>query len=151
MASRVFACARIPPPRTLFGPAHRRLVPHIYTEAKLCALLDATAGLAPVHGLRPATCRCVFGLLAASGLRISEALGLARDDVDLVAGVLRICEAKFNRERLVPVHPSVTVCQVRLSTDRVGRSRCPTCRKLGSFRQISDWTGGYWKGKWWAV
>lgn len=98
------------PPRTLFGPAHRRLVPHIYTEAELCALLDATAGLAPVHGLRPATCRCVFGLLAASGLRISEALGLARDDVDLVAGVLRIREAKFNRERLVPVHPSVTVC-----------------------------------------
>ena len=47
------------PPRTLFGPAHRRLVPHIYTEAELCALLDATAGLAPVHGLRPATCRCV--------------------------------------------------------------------------------------------
>jgi len=53
------------PPRGLFGPAHRRLVPHIYTEVELSALLDAANGLAPAHGLRPATCRCVFGLLAA--------------------------------------------------------------------------------------
>ena len=98
------------PPRSLFGPAHRRLVPHIYTEAELCALLDAANGLSSIHGLRPATCRCVFGLLAASGLRISEALGLTRDDVDPASGVLRIREAKFHRERLVPVHPSVTAC-----------------------------------------
>jgi integrase len=95
-------------PRGLFGPAHRRLVPHIYTEAELIALLDAANGLAPEHGLRPATCRCIFGLLAASGLRISEALGLTRADVDLEAGILRIREAKFHRQRLVPLHPSVT-------------------------------------------
>ncbi|MCK0505433.1 tyrosine-type recombinase/integrase [Aromatoleum anaerobium] len=96
------------PPRGLFGPAHRRLVPHIYTEAELIALLDAANGLAPEHGLRPATCRCIFGLLAASGLRISEALGLTRADVDLEAGILRIREAKFHRQRLVPLHLTVT-------------------------------------------
>jgi len=96
------------PPRGLFGPAHRRLVPHIYTDAELSALLEAANGLAPEHGLRPATCRCVFGLLAASGLRISEALTLTCDDVDLDAGVLCIREAKFHRQRLVPLHPSVT-------------------------------------------
>jgi integrase len=96
------------PPRGLFGPAHRRLVPHIYTDAELSALLNAANGLAPEHGLWPATCRCVFGLLAASGLRISEALALNRDDVDLDAGVLCIREAKFHRQRLVPLHPSVT-------------------------------------------
>jgi integrase len=96
------------PPRGLFGPAHRRLVPHIYTETELSALLDAANGLAPVQGLRPATCRCVFGLLAATGLRISEALALTTTDVDLDAGVLHIREAKFHRQRLVPLHPSVT-------------------------------------------
>lgn len=96
------------PPQGLFGPAHRRLVPHIYTEAELIALLDAANGLAPEHGLRPATCRCIFGLLAASGLRISEALGLGCADVDLEAGILHIREAKFHRQRLVPLHPSVT-------------------------------------------
>lgn len=50
----------------------------------------------------------LFGLLAASGLRIGEALGLCRDDVDLAAGVLTIREAKFRRSRLVPVHPTTT-------------------------------------------
>ena len=98
------------PSRSFFGPAHRRLVPHIYTEAELCVLLDAANGLSSIHELRPATCRCVFGLLAASGLRISEALGLTRDDVDPASGVLRIREAKFHRERLLPVYPSVTTC-----------------------------------------
>jgi integrase len=96
------------PPRGLFGPAHRRIVPHIYTDDELSALLEAANGLAPEHGMRPATCRCVIGLLAASGLRISEALALTSADVDLDAGVLCIREAKFHKQRLVPLHPSVT-------------------------------------------
>jgi site-specific recombinase XerD len=96
------------PPRSLFGPAHRRLVPHIYTEAELCTLLEATHGLAPTDGLRPATCCCVFGLLAATGLRIAEALTLTAADVDLDSGVLHIREAKFHQQRLVPLHSSVT-------------------------------------------
>ena len=96
------------PPRGLFGPTHRRIIPHIYTDAELCVLLEAANGLAPEHGLRPATCGCVIGLLAASGLRISEALTLTNADVDLDAGVLLIREAKFHRQRLVPLHPSVT-------------------------------------------
>lgn len=96
------------PPQSLFGSAHRRLVPHIYTEAELCTLLEATHGLVPTEGLRPATCRCVFGLLAATGLRIAEALTLTAADVDLESGVLHIREAKFHQQRLVPLHPSVT-------------------------------------------
>ncbi|MBK8337663.1 MAG: tyrosine-type recombinase/integrase [Sterolibacteriaceae bacterium] len=96
------------PPQGLFGPAHRRLIPHIYTDDELSALLEAANGLSPEHGMRPATCRCVIGLLAASGLRISEALMLTNADVDLGAGVLCIQEAKFHRQRLVPLDPSVT-------------------------------------------
>ena len=96
------------PPRDLFGSAHRRLVPHIYTAAELVALLEATDDLIPINGLRAATCRTVFGLLAASGLRIAEALALTRADVDLASGVLCIEEAKFHQRRLVPLHPSVT-------------------------------------------
>lgn len=94
------------PPRGLFGSAHRRLVPHIYTEGELSRLLEAAKDLTPQQGLRPATCRCVFGLLAASGLRISEALALTHKDVDFRTGVLRIREAKFHRQRLVPLHSS---------------------------------------------
>jgi integrase len=45
-------------------------------------------------------------LLAVSGLRISEALNLQTEDVDLKAGVLTIRRAKFGKSRLVPIHPS---------------------------------------------
>jgi integrase/recombinase XerD len=117
-------------PRSLFGPAHRRLVPHIYTEAELTALLEAAKGLVPTDGLRPVTCQYVLGLLAATGLRISEALALTTTDVDLDAGVLRIREAKFHQQRLVPMHPSVTES---LSTYAQCRDRLvprPTCDRF---------------------
>src|SRR5215470_14616130 len=66
---------------------------------------DDPAAAAPAarSGLRDAVrpaCRC--------GLRIGEALALPGDDVDLDDGVLTIRHAKFDRMRLVPLHPSVT-------------------------------------------
>jgi integrase len=95
------------PPRHLFGPAHRRLVPHIYTDEELRTLLAATDRLGDPESLHPATCRTVFGMLAATGLRISEALALTRADVDLVVGVLNIRDTKCHQSRLVPLHASV--------------------------------------------
>lgn len=117
-------------PRGIFGPAHRRLVPHIYTEAELSALIEAANGLAPADGLRPATCRCVFGLLAATGLRISEALALTTSDVDLDAGVLLIREAKFHQQRLVPMHPSVTESLSAYARWRERLVPRPTCNQF---------------------
>ena len=99
--------AEIPPLR-LFGPGHRRLTPHIYTEQEIAALLAASSCLYPANGLRPATCATIFGLLAATGLRISEATALRRQDVDLKAGLLHIQQAKFGKSRIVPLHPSTT-------------------------------------------
>jgi integrase len=49
----------------------------------------------------------LFGLLAATGLRVSEALRLRNGDVDLKAGMLTIQRSKFAKSRQVPVHPSV--------------------------------------------
>ena len=46
----------------------------------------------------------IFGLLAVTGMRISEALALDREDVDLHEGVLRIRRTKFGKSRLVAVH-----------------------------------------------
>ena len=63
--------------------------------------------LGPSDGLRAATYATLFGLIAATGLRIGEALGLADIDVDLAAGVLTVRGAKFGKSRLVPVHVSV--------------------------------------------
>jgi integrase len=111
------------PPRLLFGPAHRRLVPHIYTDAEIRALLNAAAMMSPRRGLRPASCAALFGLIAATGLRISEAIGLVRLDVDLEQGVLLVRHAKFGRDRLVPLHPS-TVRALRQYVRRRDREPC---------------------------
>lgn len=113
------------PPRELFGSAHRRLVPHIYSDDELVDLLNATDHLTPCDGLRPATCRTVFGLLAASGLRISEAINLTRADVDLDAGVLCIQEAKFHKRRIVPLHPTTVECLKEYATLRDQRITLP--------------------------
>lgn len=96
------------PPRACFGSCHRRLVPHIFTPEELTALLKSCGQLLPIDGLRPITCRTILGLLAATGLRISEAIHLKRDNVDLREGVLSIREAKFHHSRIVPLHPSTT-------------------------------------------
>jgi integrase len=96
----------IPPPG-LFGPSHRRRIPHIFSETELAELLAATQHAPPTGGLRSITCRTLFGLLAAAGLRIGEAVQLSRSDVDLNSGVLTIREAKRHKNRLVPVHESV--------------------------------------------
>jgi integrase len=90
-------------PRRFFGPAHRGLIPHIYHELEIEALLKATDNLLPVDGLRPLTYRTLFGLLAASGLRISEALHLKLQDLDLRHGILTV-RTKFRKSRLLPLH-----------------------------------------------
>jgi len=48
----------------------------------------------------------LIGLLASTGLRVSEALNLRLDDL-LPDGVLHIHQTKFNKSRLVPMHASV--------------------------------------------
>jgi len=88
------------------GPGHRRLSPHIYTEAEVVALLAAARELKP-DALRPLTYVTLFSLLAATGLRVSEALDLKR--TDLILGdhpSLTVRETKFKKSRLVPIHVS---------------------------------------------
>ena len=97
------------PPGGLLGPSCRsRPSPHIYSGQEIEELLRAASRLGPAGGLRPRTYVTLFGLLACTGLRISEALRLTCTDVDLNAGVLTVAESKFHRSRLVPLHPSTT-------------------------------------------
>ena len=107
------------PPRQLFGRAHRRLTPHIFTEAEIQTLTMAAADqLHPPGGLRGASCAMIFGLIAATGLRISEATTLKRSDVDLEHAVLHIRHAKFGKSRWVPVHPTTVQALQRYSEQR---------------------------------
>jgi len=100
--------ATVIPPRNLLGRGHRRLVPHIFTEQEIRALLSEASLLGPPGRLRPATCCALFGLLATTGLRISEAIHLRDADVDLLAGVLDIRNAKCHQRRYVAMHETVT-------------------------------------------
>jgi len=81
--------------------------------------------------LRAATHEALFGLLAASGMRVGEAIALQRDDVDLDAGVITIREAKSDRSRLVPLHVSTTDALCRYAAER-GRL-CPRPRRSAFF------------------
>ena len=104
---RQFEPATEIPPLGILGRGHRRLVPHIYTDRELTQLLRATDCLAPHDGLRPMVYRTLFGLIAAAGLRLSEALNLTINDVDLVAGAVTIRQTKFRKSRCLPLHSSV--------------------------------------------
>jgi integrase/recombinase XerD len=79
--------------------------PFLFTPADIDTLL-AKAGQSLVPPLRAATYQTLIGLLAASGLRIGEAIKLDRGDIDWHDGVLLIRESKFNKSRLVPLQPS---------------------------------------------
>jgi integrase len=81
-----------------------RAKPYLYTEAQIRKLLGAALALPPANALRRWTYYNLFGLLAVSGLRISEALSLQRQDVDLEQGILTVRGAKFGKSRLVPLH-----------------------------------------------
>jgi integrase/recombinase XerD len=94
------------PPGGIWPSTAPRPTPYLWSDADIRALLDATQELRPP--LRALTHETLFGLLAASGLRVGEALRLARRDVDLHRGVLSIRDSKFGRSRLVPLHPSTT-------------------------------------------
>jgi integrase len=97
------------PPAKILGPAHRRTPPHIYSPGEIAKLLVLARRLASRSGFRARTYASLIGLLACSGLRISEALRLRRTDVDLEEGVLTVRETKFHKSRLVPLHPSATI------------------------------------------
>jgi integrase/recombinase XerD len=71
----------------------------------LCNSSGAANRLRRSYPLRRQVYGTLLGLLAATGLRISEALDLRFHDV-LPDGVLQIRRTKFGKNRLVPLHPT---------------------------------------------
>ena len=116
------------PERDLFGRAHRRLTPHIFTTEEIEQLLDAAAHLPPADSLRPITYQTLFGLIATTGLRLGEAVRLELDDVDLAAARLTVRHTKFRKSRLVALH-STAVEQLQ----RYAQSRSQRASGTGHF------------------
>jgi integrase/recombinase XerD len=81
-----------------------RFVPYVYSREELRRLLDAVSSCQrPVHVIEPPTLRTIILLLYGAGLRISEALNLNLENVDLTRSVLTVQSSKFFKSRLVPV------------------------------------------------
>jgi len=94
------------PPQGLLPYRFHRAQPYLYTDEEIARLIQAARKLPSPLGLRAATYATLFGLLAVTGMRMSEPIALDRDDVDLTRGILTVRRTKFGKTRIVPVHAS---------------------------------------------
>jgi integrase/recombinase XerD len=94
------------PSEDLLRAALPRVAPYLYSPNEITALMSAARELTPP--LRAATVETIIGLLAVSGLRAGEALGLDRADVDLHDGALHVRAGKQAKQREVPLHDTTT-------------------------------------------
>ncbi len=104
------------PPPGVFPARRHRPAPYLWSPQDIARLLDDARALP--SPLRAATHETLFGLLAVSGMRIGEAIGLDRDDVAFDTGVITIRHAKFDRSRLVPLHATTTAALRTYATER---------------------------------
>lgn len=107
------------PPQDVLAFHYRRVVPHLYTSEQIVRLLQAAGKLDPP--LRAATWQTFLGLLAVTGLRVSEACGLDRDDIDVHTGVVVVADSKFGKSRQVFLRRDsvAAVCDYQQRRDEV--------------------------------
>lgn len=104
------------PPTGILPQRQGRLVPHLFADSEITALMDAARRLSPP--LKAATVETVIGLLAVSGMRVGEILRCNTADVDWDTGVLTVWLSKFNKSRHVPVTASTLAALTRYRHQR---------------------------------
>jgi integrase/recombinase XerD len=143
------------PPTGLIRFRQRRRPPFIYSDAEILVLMQQAR-----EGIRQALCAATYetliGLLAATGLRISEAIKLDRTDIDWAEGVLLVRESKFNKSRYVPLHDSTLEALARYARQRdelcphphdasffvsLRRTRLYPCAVQATFRRLCQTAG----------
>lgn len=94
------------PSKGLIPGRYRRQRPYIYSDQQIAQIVMEASKLPSANGIRSLTYNVLFGLIAVTGLRVSEALSLNNDDIDWDAGVLTIRRGKSGKARLIPVSKS---------------------------------------------
>jgi integrase len=94
------------PPANLFHCPKVRPLPYIYTPEEVARIVEAASHLRKTYPVRRQVYATLLGLIAATGLRVSEALDLQLSDIR-PDGVLHIRHTKFGKTRHVPLHPTV--------------------------------------------
>jgi integrase/recombinase XerD len=107
----------VPPAQALGRGKLLRPAPHILEIDQIQAIMRAALDLPPKGTISPQTYHHLFGLLASTGLRISEALALRRDDLTDDGLVIR--NSKFGKSRLVPIHATTRRALKNYETIRV--------------------------------
>lgn len=94
------------PPTGLLPRGYRRRQPYLYSDEEVDRLLQSARDLPSPTGLRAWTYATFLGLLAATGMRMGEAVHLDREHVDLEQDLLTLRHTKLGRDRHVPIHPT---------------------------------------------
>ena len=89
------------PAEDLDTPQRFSYLPKFLTEDEINRLLSAP-DVSTEEGIRD---RAVLEIMYATGLRVSELIGLKQNDIDLLAGLV-VCHGKGNKERRVPLGKS---------------------------------------------
>lgn len=90
------------PPAGVFCGRRQRPIPYIFSTEEIHHLVTAARQLGPPGSLRPSTYSTLFGLLAATGMRPSEARALQLGDLTMDGLIIR--QTKFKKSRLLPLH-----------------------------------------------
>lgn len=117
------------PPQGILPFRYRRKSPYIYDDNEILRLIEAANNIVSKSGLRASTYSTLFGLLAVTGMRISEPISLDRQDVDLARGILTVRHTKFGKSRLVMLHSSTVdkLLEYRQLRDRlIANPRSPS-------------------------
>lgn len=109
------------PPADLMPQHSQRADPYPYTDRDITTLMSAAGTIR--SPLRAATYRTLVGLLAVTGMRVGEAIGLDRDDIDWDQALLVIRDSKFGKSREVVLHPTTLDALADYTTVR--RRYCP--------------------------
>ena len=138
----------VPPP--VFGSEDRtrRPTPYIYSKEDVRRLVEAASevGRYPNPKYRGLTYSTFFGLLACTGMRLSEAINLRLQDI--AADGLIIRDTKFRKSRLIPLHSTTQavleryLCPIRRSRVRwLGKTEATSARRLRCISQNhrEDW------------
>lgn len=96
------------PPIFRYSTNTEEFVPYIFTHNEIVSIFKAADELPIVPRTQfniifPAILRVMYGC----GLRVSEALSLQNQDIDLITGVLTVQHSKFDNNRLVPISKSL--------------------------------------------
>jgi integrase/recombinase XerD len=91
------------PSQSLIPCHYKRKQPYIYTDDQIRCIIKTASLLPSKNGFREITYPAFFGLVSVTGLRISEAISLNNEDVDLQNGIITLHNGKNGKGRILPI------------------------------------------------